>query len=72
MSAKVRIVPTSDGGYMVSGDFEIVWPSGSAMPTRSVVYLCRCGESKNKPFCDDGHKICGFKSREGDETAHKE
>lgn len=72
MSDKVRIVPTADGGYMISGgEFEVVWPSGAVVPTRSIVALCRCGQSKNKPFCDDSHKRNGFKSREGDETAHK-
>ena len=72
MSGKVRIVPTADGGYMVSGgEFEVAWQNGNVIPTRSVVYLCRCGQSKNKPFCDDSHKATGFKSREGDETAHK-
>jgi CDGSH-type Zn-finger protein len=72
MAGKVRITPTADGGYMVSGgDFEVVWPSGTEVQTRSVVYLCRCGQSKNKPFCDDSHKTTGFKSREGDETAYK-
>lgn len=71
MSGKVRIVPTADGGYMVSGgDFEVVWPSGRTLETRSVVYLCRCGRSKDKPFCDMSHKGV-FTSREGDETAHK-
>jgi CDGSH-type Zn-finger protein len=72
MPGKVRIVPTSDGGYMVSGgDFELAWQSGSPIPARSVVYLCRCGLSKNKPFCDDSHKQSAFKAREGDDTASK-
>ena len=71
MTDKVRIVPTADGGYMISGDFEIAWQGGNVVPSRPVVYLCRCGQSKNKPFCDDSHKRTGFKSREGDETAYK-
>jgi CDGSH-type Zn-finger protein len=29
---------------------------------RRVVALCRCGESKNKPFCDASHRDCGFDS----------
>lgn len=28
--------------------------------TRNKVALCRCGQSKNKPFCDGHHKECGF------------
>ena len=26
------------------------------------LYLCRCGQSKNKPFCDSSHKETGFKA----------
>ena len=26
--------------------------------------LCRCGTSKNKPFCDGGHKECNFKAEQ--------
>lgn len=31
------------------------------LPTnKPTVALCRCGQSKNKPFCDGAHKMCGF------------
>ena len=29
---------------------------------KEVIALCRCGASKNKPFCDGSHKAAGFKS----------
>ena len=28
------------------------------------VYLCRCGQSKNKPYCDGSDAVVGFKSEE--------
>jgi len=35
--------------------------SGKSVTTRTKGALCRCGASKNKPFCDHQHKQCGFK-----------
>jgi CDGSH-type Zn-finger protein len=27
---------------------------------KAVAALCRCGQSKNKPYCDGSHKTAGF------------
>lgn len=50
---------------IVDGEkFELVDGEGRAfgLGGRSVITLCRCGQSKNKPFCDSSHKACGFDS----------
>jgi len=43
------------GPLMLRGDFEL---QGEGPMTR--IALCRCGESKNKPFCDASHRKIGF------------
>lgn len=77
-NAKIRII--KDGPYIVSGNVplseKIITPKGSGYEfkdgrefARSEIYsLCRCGKSKNSPFCDNSHKESHFK---GDETASK-
>ncbi|MEO7201408.1 MAG: CDGSH iron-sulfur domain-containing protein [Candidatus Tumulicola sp.] len=63
---------------MVIGTFALNWPSGHAISTtgeadeNGAIYLCRCGHSNNKPFCDNSHKRVNFKSTEGDSTAHRD
>jgi len=31
---------------------------------KRAVALCRCGETKTRPFCDGAHKACGFQAAE--------
>jgi CDGSH-type Zn-finger protein len=55
---KTKLTVNSNGSLRVEGDFEIVDAQGKAygLAGREVVSLCRCGHSKNKPFCDGAHK----------------
>lgn len=55
----VRIVV--DGPLFVRGDLEIRLPGEDEPRSETRVALCRCGESRNKPFCDDSHYERGFK-----------
>lgn len=48
------------GPLEVSGNFRLVNTEGRLMESESPIYLCRCGGSSNKPFCDGTHKRTGF------------
>ncbi len=54
-----------DGPLYVRGAVEIVDHEGRVITADSRVALCRCGASKNKPYCDDSHLAIGFKSVSG-------
>lgn len=56
--AKTRLTINNNGSVKIEGDFEIVDKSGNeyGLDGRTVVSICRCGMSKNKPFCDGSHK----------------
>jgi CDGSH-type Zn-finger protein len=56
--ATTKIIVTSNGSLKVDGDFEIVDSEGNVygLNGRTIVSLCRCGRSNNKPFCDASHK----------------
>jgi CDGSH-type Zn-finger protein len=59
--AEVRIKPLKNGPLEVSGTVEILDADGKPKPAdESPFYLCRCGQSGNKPFCDGSHKKAGF------------
>jgi CDGSH-type Zn-finger protein len=60
--AATRITVNHNGSIRIEGDFELVDPEGRpfGLAGRTVLSLCRCGQSANKPFCDGSHKTCGF------------
>lgn len=57
---EIKRIP--DGPLEVSGNFTIRAGSGRAAWSGRKAYLCRCGQSANKPFCDGAHKDAGFKA----------
>lgn len=52
----------SSGPLWVKGGIPIESSDGTEYEIRNRVTLCRCGQSKNKPFCDGRHISIGFKS----------
>jgi CDGSH-type Zn-finger protein len=60
MAATVRVL--SNGPLMVQGEVVVVDAEGKPLPLPGdAVYLCRCGASGRKPFCDGSHKTTGFR-----------
>ena len=58
----LAIKPTKDGPLLVGGKVALLSGSGREAWRGEQVALCRCGASKNKPFCDGTHKKVGFTS----------
>ena len=56
------IHPTPNGPLKVEGDFKVLKPDGTEYESKSVVFLCRCGLSSKKRFCDGTHKTSGFQA----------
>lgn len=57
MSVDVFVIP--DGPLKVSGA-ESANFCGERIPVEGDLYLCRCGDSSNAPFCDGTHNKAGF------------
>jgi CDGSH-type Zn-finger protein len=65
--AEVRIRLRDDGPLVIEGPAVIVDAEGNHFRVpgdKPNVALCRCGHSRQKPFCDGAHRQCGFSSRE--------
>ncbi len=56
----LAITPAPSGPLLVQGPVEIIAGSGRALARTSKAALCRCGASKNKPYCDGSHRSIGF------------
>ena len=83
MSSHKKITVSDNGPYLVSGSVPLSlqaigvnkagestgWVEGDALPASAQYALCRCGESKTKPFCDGTHAKIRF---DGTETASRE
>jgi CDGSH-type Zn-finger protein len=58
MAAEFHII--KNGPVKVSGNFTLTGSDGKQIVVDDEVFLCRCGGSKNKPFCDNTHQTSGF------------
>jgi CDGSH-type Zn-finger protein/uncharacterized Fe-S cluster protein YjdI len=55
------VAVAADGPLYVRGEIEIMDSTGTTLLEDTRVTLCRCGESMNKPFCDNGHRQANFR-----------
>ena len=62
--ASTKITVNNNGSIRIEGDFSLQDAEGKefGLGGRTVISLCRCGQSENKPFCDGHHKTAGFAS----------
>lgn len=56
----LKLNPIANGPLMVEGWIEFRAADGSTLMAGDKCWLCRCGASRNKPFCDGSHKAIGF------------
>ena len=74
----MQITVSENGPYLVAGSIPLSkftigtnqqgdsaeWLPGAELPTTATYALCRCGQSRRKPFCDGSHAKSGFDGRE--------
>jgi CDGSH-type Zn-finger protein len=58
----VTITPDPDGPLAVTGNVVITDADGTIIEETDKTWLCRCGFSENKPFCDGSHRRQGWTS----------
>jgi CDGSH-type Zn-finger protein/uncharacterized Fe-S cluster protein YjdI len=61
--ARNTIMVAGNGPLYVSGDLDIDGAADDMPGVRYRAALCRCGQSKRKPFCDNRHEEAGFIDR---------
>ena len=57
----VSVEVRPNGPLFVRGRVRITRPGGEVGTDEVRVALCRCGASQNKPFCDNSHRLIGFR-----------
>ena len=60
--ADVKITALKNGPYKVDGPISLFYENSAIQTDKPSVYLCRCGASSKKPFCDGTHSKIGFQA----------
>lgn len=83
MNTAKKIVVRKDGPYLVRGHVPLVrkiqvvseygeplaWRKCDSLDVGEAYALCRCGQSREKPFCDGTHRAIHFDGTEAADTA---
>jgi CDGSH-type Zn-finger protein len=65
--SQVTIRVRDNGPLLIEGPFTITDAAGNTFQVateKPAIALCRCGQSKMKPFCDGSHRACNFLAAE--------
>jgi CDGSH-type Zn-finger protein len=54
------ILVTDNGPLEINGEFELMAADGRYLAHETQTWLCRCGRSGDKPYCDGSHEKTGF------------
>jgi CDGSH-type Zn-finger protein len=57
-----KMTAVENGPWIVTGPAECLMAQAQQTLAGDIVYLCRCGASSNKPFCDGSHLAIEFKA----------
>jgi CDGSH-type Zn-finger protein/uncharacterized Fe-S cluster protein YjdI len=60
LTGPVTIYPKPNGSLVVTGRLEVSSGTGRNVRRVEKAFFCRCGQSRNKPFCDGSHREAGF------------
>ena len=61
-NTKVTMQVKANGSIRVTGEVDFIDADGNVIKSEDGFSLCRCGASKEKPFCDGSHRDAGFVS----------
>jgi len=61
-SGKLNLIPTTNGPLHLQGQVTVRNAAGQVIFEGTEIWLCRCGGSASKPFCDGSHERIGFRS----------
>lgn len=59
-AGRLLITPIANGPLLIEGNLEVCSGTGRTLNRTQKTWLCRCGASQNKPFCDGTHRKIGF------------